>query len=71
MLGHKNGKITTHHSGAEIANLKAQANLANEKRASSILLRVVARRWGVTGKSRMHRYCTRDERRKLLIRNGG
>lgn len=42
LLGHKNGKITTHYSGAEIANLKALANLANEKRASSVLLRVVA-----------------------------
>lgn len=41
LLGHKNGKITTHYSQAEISGLKRLANLVNERRESSVLLRVV------------------------------
>jgi integrase len=41
LLGHRNASVTTHYSGAEIDELRRLANLVNEKRESSVLLRVV------------------------------
>jgi len=41
LLGHRSHRITTHYSMAEILELKRVANLVNERRSSSVLLRVV------------------------------
>jgi hypothetical protein len=41
LLGHRSRRITTHYSQAEIAELKRLSKLVNEKRETSLLLRVV------------------------------
>lgn len=41
LLGHKNAKITTDYSQADLLRLKRLANLVNERRETSVLLRAV------------------------------
>jgi len=42
LLGHKSNRVTTEYSQAELAELKRLSNLVNERRESSVLLRVVS-----------------------------